>query len=176
MQRFGSIIKQINRRNNMDVEQFECSHKMSFASKEGNGKYSIYVTKDDGTDMTIYGEAIGAEGWGKGARLKIMAQPARQSKNGKWYQTAKSVELLGGEVNTSVPVPTANATKPITQDKNAQWKEKYRLTMSNLMASALANSTGAAGIDFDAIDKIVRKILSAKLDEMDDDLPKDPPF
>ena len=176
MQRFGSIIKQINRRNNMDVEQFECSHKMSFASKEGNGKYSIYVTKDDGTDMTIYGEAIGAEGWGKGARLKIMAQPARQSKNGKWYQTAKSVELLGGEVNTSVSVPTTNATKPMTQDKDAQWKEKYRLTMSNLMASALANSSGAAGIDFDAIDKIVRKILSAKLDEMDDDLPKDPPF
>ena len=171
MQRFGSIIKQINRRNNMDVEQFECSHKMSFASKEGNGKYSIYVTKDDGTDMTIYGEAIGAEGWGKGARLKIMAQPARQSKNGKWYQTAKSVELLGGEVNTSVPVPTASATKPMTQDKDAQWKEKYRLTMSNLMASALANSSGAAGIDFDAIDKIVRKILSAKLDEMDDNLP-----
>ena len=165
----------------MDVEQFECSHKMSFASKEGNGKYSIYVTKDDGTDMTIYGEAIGAEGWGKGARLKIMAQPARQSKNGKWYQTAKSVELLGGEVNTSVPVPTANAAKPMTlinaqKDKDAQWKEKYRLTMSNLMASALANSSGAAGIDFDAIDKIVRKILSAKLDEMDDDLPKDPPF
>ena len=160
----------------MDVEQFECSHKMSFASKEGNGKYSIYVTKDDGTDMTIYGEAIGAEGWGKGARLKIMAQPARQSKNGKWYQTAKSVELLGGEVNTSVSVPTTNATKPMTQDKDAQWKEKYRLTMSNLMASALANSSGAAGIDFDAIDKIVRKILSAKLNEMDDDLPKDPPF
>ena len=176
MQRFGSIIKQINRRNNMDVEQFECSHKMSFASKEGNGKYSIYVTKDDGTDMTIYGEAIGAEGWGKGARLKIMAQPARQSKNGKWYQTAKSVELLGGEVNTSVSVPTTSATKPMTQDKDAQWKEKYRLTMSNLMASALANSSGAAGIDFDAIDKIVRKILSAKLNEMDDDLPKDPPF
>jgi hypothetical protein len=176
MQRFGSIIKQINRRNNMDVEQFECSHKMSFASKEGNGKYSIYVTKDDGTDMTIYGEAIGAEGWGKGARLKIMAQPARQSKNGKWYQTARSVELLGGEVNTSVSVPTTSATKPMTQDKDAQWKEKYRLTMSNLMASALANSSGAAGIDFDAIDKIVRKILSAKLDEMDDNLPKDPPF
>ena len=160
----------------MDVEQFECSHKMSFASKEGNGKYSIYVTKDDGTDMTIYGEAIGAEGWGKGARLKIMAQPAKQSKNGKWYQTAKSVELLGGEVNTSVPVPAASSVNPMTQDKDAQWKEKYRLTMSNLMSSALANSSGATGIDFDAIDKIVRKILSAKLDEMDDDLPKDPPF
>jgi hypothetical protein len=160
----------------MELETFECSHKTAYPSRDGGGKYTIYVTKEDGTDMTIYGEAIGAEGWGKGARLKIMAQPARQSKNGKWYQTAKSVELLGGEVNTSVPVPTASATKPIAQDNDAQWKEKYRLTMSNLMASALANSTGAAGIDFDAIDKIVRKILSAKLDEMDDNLPKDPPF
>ena len=166
----------------MDVETFECSHKRSFASKEGNGKYSIYITKDDGTDMTVYGEAIGAEGWQKGARLKIMAQPARQSKNGKWYQTAKSVELLGGEVSTSVPVPNKSYTPASTLAdagnaiKDNQWKEKYRLTMSNLMASALSNSSGAAGIDFDAIDKIVRKILSAKFDPMDDDLPKDPPF
>ena len=59
----------------------------------------------------------------------------------------------------------------MVQDKDAQWKEKYRLTMSNLMASALSNSSGAAGIDFDAIDKIVRKILSAKFDPMDDSLP-----
>jgi len=59
----------------------------------------------------------------------------------------------------------------MTQDKDAQCKEKYRLTMSNLMASALSNSSCAAGIDFDAIDKIVRKILSAKFDPMDDNLP-----
>jgi len=166
----------------MELETFECSHKTAYPSRDGGGKYTIYVTKEDGTDMTIYGEAIGAEGWGKGARLKIMAQPARQSKNGKWYQTAKSVELLGGEVSTSVPVPNTSYTPASTLAdagnaiKDNQWKEKYRLTMSNLMASALANSTGAAGIDFDAIDKIVRKILSAKLNEMDDDLPKDPPF
>ena len=70
----------------METETFECSHKRSFASRDGGGKYSIYVTKDDGTEMTVYGEAIGAEGWQKGARLKVTAQPARQSKNGKWYQ------------------------------------------------------------------------------------------
>ena len=107
MQRIGSIVKQLNTRRNMDLETFECSHKKSFASRDGGGKYSIYVTKDDGSDMTIYGEAVGAEGWQKGARLKIIAMPARQSKNGKWYQTAKSVELLGGEVAASVPVPNA---------------------------------------------------------------------
>ena len=142
----------------METETFECSHKRSFASRDGGGKYSIYVTKDDGTEMTIYGEAIGAEGWQKGARLKVTAQPARQSKNGKWYQTATSVELLGGEV----AVPTgANPTATVSKDPDAQWKEKYRLTMSNLLAAQLS---GGKEVDFDAIDKYVRKILDAKKD------------
>ncbi len=111
--------------------------------------------------MTIYGEAVGAEGWQKGARLKIIAMPARQSKNGKWYQTAKSVELLGGEVAASVPVPNAVQAAPI---KSGQWEEKYRLTMSNLLAAAISKSSGSVVLndEFDAIDKIVRKILSAK--------------
>ena len=142
----------------METETFECSHKRSFASRDGGGKYSIYVTKDDGTEMTIYGEAIGAEGWQKGARLKITAQPQRQSKNGKWYQTASSVELLGGEV----AVPTgANPTATVSKDPDAKWKEKYRLTMSNLLAAQLS---GGKEVDFDAIDKYVRKILDAKKD------------
>ena len=142
----------------METETFECSHKRSFASRDGGGKYSIYVTKDDGTEMTIYGEAIGAEGWQKGARLKITAQPATKSKNGKWYQTASSVELLGGEV----AVPTgANPTATVSKDPDAQWKEKYRLTMSNLLAAQLS---GGKEVDFDAIDKYVRKILDAKKD------------
>ena len=161
MQKIGNIIKQINKRRQiMETETFECSHKRSFASKDGGGKYSIYVTKDDGTDMTVYGEAIGAEGWQKGARLKITAQPQRQSKNGKWYQTATSVELLGGEV--AVPNGTnVTPTATVSKDPDAQWKEKYRLTMSNLLAAQLS---GGKEVDFDAIDKYVRKILDAKKD------------
>ena len=155
MQRIGSIVKQLNRRNKMELETFECSHKRSFASRDGNGKYSIYITKDDGTDMTVYGEAIGAEGWQKGARLKISAEPARQSKMGKWYQTAKSVELLGGEVSASVPIPAVTQAVP----KTGQWEEKYRLTMSNLMSAAIQSGKE---INFDTIDGYVRKILSAK--------------
>ena len=147
----------------METETFECSHKRSFASRDGGGKYSIYVTKDDGTDMTVYGEAIGAEGWQKGARLKVTAQPARQSKNGKWYQTATSVELLGGEV--AVPNGTnVTPTATVSKDPDAQWKEKYRLTMSNLLAAQL--SGGKEG-DFNAIDKHVRKILDATKDVED---------
>ena len=163
MQRIGSIVKQLNIRRKMDnLETFECSHKRSFASRDGGGKYSIYVTKDDGNDMTIYGEAVGAEGWQKGARLKITALPARQSKNGKWYQTAKSVELLGGEVATTVSVPNTVQAAP---NKSGQWEEKYRLTMSNLLAASLSSGKE---VDFDAIDKMVRKILSAKNDEFED--------
>ena len=110
--------------------------------------------------MTVYGEAIGAEGWQKGARLKVTAQPARQSKNGKWYQTATSVELLGGEV--AVPNGTnVTPTATVSKDPDAQWKEKYRLTMSNLLAAQLS---GGKEVDFDAIDKYVRKILDAKKD------------
>ena len=95
--------------NNKDTETFECAHKVAFPSREGGGKYTIYVKKDNGDDMTIYGEAIGAEGWQKGARLKITAEPKRQSKTGKWYQTAKSVELLEGEV--AIPTGAVANTK-----------------------------------------------------------------
>ena len=163
MQRFGSIVKNINRRINkmQNVETFECSHKKAFASKEGNGKYSIYVTKDDGNDMTIYGEAVGAEGWSKGSRLKITAAPPRQSKNGKWYQTAQSVEMLDGQVATSVPIPSVAPTVSKPVDKQSQWKEKYRLTMSNLLAASLQSGKE---VDFGQIDKYVRMILDAQYD------------
>ena len=148
----------------MELETFECSHKVAYPSRDGGGKYSIYVTKDDGTDMTVYGEAIGAEGWQKGAKLKITAEPMRQSKNGKYYQTAKSVELLDGE---AVVIPTANVTPASTLKDAAnaiqsnQWKEKYRLTMSNLLAASIQSGKE---VDFNKVDDYVRKILSAEYD------------
>ena len=145
----------------METETFECSHKRSFASRDGGGKYSIYVTKDDGTDMTVYGEAIGAEGWQKGARLKITAQPATKSKNRKWYQTASSVELLGGEV----AVPTgANPTATVSKDPDAQWKEKYRLTMSNLISAWLSSGKELKPETHPHLDRVVRDILDARKD------------
>ena len=156
----------------METETFECTHKMAFASKDGGGKYSIYVTKDDGIDMTVYGEAIGAEGWQKGARLKVIAQPVRTSKNGKQYQTASSVELLGGEV--AVPNSNMVSAKGVqaVRDISGQWKEKYRLTMSNLLAASLQSGKE---VNFEQIDGYVRKILQAKMDSVED-LPEDAPF
>ena len=145
----------------METETFECTHKMAFASKDGGGKYSIYVTKDDGNDMTIYGEAIGAEGWAKGSKLRITAEPMRQSKTGKFYQTAKSVELIDGAAVVIPTVKSAAYGLKDPKDKFSQWKEKYRLTMSNLLASAIQSGKE---VNFEQIDEYVRKILDAKYD------------
>ena len=124
MQRFGKILNKINRKVHMENETFECSFRKAFEKDDGG--VTVYVTKDDGTDMTIYGEAIGTQRWQKGARLKIAAQPVRTSKSGKQYQTASMIELLSGEV----AVPNSTTSSVTGKDSAAQWKEKYRLTMS----------------------------------------------
>ena len=139
----------------MENETFECSFRKAFEKDDGG--VTVYVTKDDGTDMTIYGEAIGTQRWQKGARLKIAAQPVRTSKSGKQYQTASMIELLSGEV----AVPTGKTSSATGKDLAAQWKEKYRLTMSNLLSAALQSDKD---VDFDQIDKYVRKILNAQYD------------
>ena len=154
----------------METQTFECSFKRAF--EKDNGGVTLYITKDDGTDMTIYGEALGTSRWQSGARLKIAAQPVRTSKNGKQYQTASSIELLDGEVT----VPSGNMVSPqgvkTVRDLSAQWKEKYRLTMSNLLAASLQSGKD---VNFEQIDGYVRKILQAKMDSVED-LPADAPF
>ena len=154
----------------METQTFECKFKRAF--EKDNGGVTVYVTKDDGTDMTIYGEALGTSRWQQGARLKIAAQPVRTSKNGKQYQTATSIELLDGEV--TVPGGNMVSSQGVTavRDLSAQWKEKYRLTMSNLLAASLQSGKD---VNFDQIDSYVRKILSARLNSVED-LPEDAPF
>ena len=153
----------------METETFECSFKRAF--EKDNGGVTVYVTKDDGTDMTVYGEALGASRWQKGARLKIEALPVRTSKTGKQYQTANSIELLDGEV----AVPNGAATSVPTKDPHAQWKEKYRLTMSNLMSAWLSSGKEVTPEIHKNLDLIVRDILNSKMDSVDD-LQDDPPF
>ena len=169
MQRFGQIIKQINKRNKMETQTFECKFKRAFEKE--NGGVTLYITKDDGTDMTVYGEALGTSRWQQGARLKIAAQPVRTSKNGKQYQTATSIELLDGEV--AVPNDNMVSAKGVqaVRDVSGQWKEKYRLTMSNLLSASLQSGND---VNFEQIDGYVRKILQAKMDSVED-LPEDAP-
>ena len=147
----------------METQTFECKFKRAF--EKDNGGVTLYITKDDGTDMTVYGEALGTSRWQQGARLKIAAQPVRTSKNGKQYQTATSIELLDGEVT----IPENNIVSPqgvkTVRDLSAQWKEKYRLTMSNLLAASLQSGKD---VNFDEIDSYVRKILQAKMHSVED--------
>ena len=89
--------------------------------------------------------------------LKIAAQPVRTSKSGKQYQTASMIELLSGEV----AVPNGATPSATGKDPAAQWKEKYRLTMSNLLSAAIQSGND---VDFDKIDSYVRKILNAQYD------------
>ena len=153
----------------METQTFECKFKRAF--EKDNGGVTLYITKDDGTDMTVYGEALGTSRWQQGARLKIAAQPVRTSKNGKQYQTATSIENLDGEV----AVPENNMVSPqgvkTVKDLSAQWKEKYRLTISNLLAASLQSGKD---VNFEQIDGYVRKILQAKMDSVED-LPEDAP-
>jgi hypothetical protein len=165
MQKIGNIINQINRRN-METETFECSFKRAF--EKDNGGVTVYVTKDDGTDMTIYGEAMGTSRWQKGARLKIEALPIRTSKSGKQYQTANSIELLDGEVAVPTNNMVSSSGVKAVRDVAGQWKEKYRLTMSNLMSAWLSSGKEVTPEIHRNLDLIVKDILNQKMDTAED--------
>jgi N-acetylglutamate synthase/N-acetylornithine aminotransferase len=176
MQKFGNIIKQINRRTNMEHETFECSFKKAF--EKDDGQVTVYVTKDDGSDMTIYGEALGSSRWPKGARLKIDAQPVRTSKTGKQYQTASRIECLSEVSDNSGSAPSMVSSNGVQAVRNVadQFSEKYRLTMSNLIGSYMSGGKIPTESEFQQIDNLVRKVLDAKANSVDEILSDDPPF
>jgi hypothetical protein len=176
MQKFGKIIKQINRRTNMEHETFECSFKKAF--EKDDGQVTVYVTKDDGTDMTVYGEALGSSRWPKGARLKINAQPVKTSKTGKQYQTANRIECLSEVSDNSGAAPNMVSATGVQAVRNVtdQFSEKYRLTMSNLIGSYMSGGKIPTESEFQQIDNLVRKVLDAKANSVEEILSDDPPF
>ena len=160
----------------MEHETFECSFKKAF--EKDDGQVTVYITKDDGTDMTIYGEALGSSRWPKGARLKIDAQPVRTSKTGKQYQTASRIECLSevsdnsGSSQSMVSATGVQAVRNVTD----QFSEKYRLTMSNLIGSYMSGGKIPTESEFQQIDNLVRKVLDAKANSVEEILSDDPPF
>lgn len=174
MQKIGKIIKQINRRTNMEHETFECTFKKAF--EKDDGQVTVYINKDDGTDMTIYGEALGSQRWPAGARLKIDAQPVRTSKTGKQYQTASRIECLSEQ--SAAPVSNMVSATGVQASRNIpdQFSEKYRLTMSNLIASYMSGGKVPTDSEFQQIDNLVRKVLDAKANSIEEILKDDAPF
>ena len=160
----------------MEHETFECSFKKAF--EKDDGQVTVYVTKDDGSDMTIYGEALGSSRWPKGARLKIDAQPVRTSKTGKQYQTASRIECLSEVSDNSGVAPNMVSSSGVQTIRNVtdQFSEKYRLTMSNLIGSYMSGGKIPTESEFQQIDNLVRKVLEAKANSVEEILSDDPPF
>ncbi len=160
----------------MEHETFECSFKKAF--EKDDGQVTVYVTKDDGSDMTIYGEALGSSRWPKGARLKIDAQPVRTSKSGKQYQTASRIECLSEISDNSGVAPNMISSSGVQTIRNVtdQFSEKYRLTMSNLIGSYMSGGKIPTESEFQQIDNLVRKVLEAKANSVEEILSDDPPF
>ena len=114
-------------------------------------------------------------------RLKIDAQPARTSKTGKQYQTASRIECLSEVSDSSGSAPAVNATYSANVAHAAvkpldQFSEKYRLTMSNLIASYMSGGKVPTDSEFQQIDNLVRKVLDAKASSVDEILKDDVPF
>ena len=158
----------------MEHETFECTFKKAF--EKDDGQVTVYINKDDGTDMTIYGEALGSQRWPTGARLKIAAQPVRTSKTGKQYQTASRIECLSEQ--SAAPVSNMVSASGVQASRNMpdQFSEKYRLTMSNLIASYMSGGKVPTDSEFQQIDNLVRKVLDAKANSVEEILKDDAPF
>jgi DNA-directed RNA polymerase subunit L len=94
----------------------------------------------------------------KGQKVTVTGYPIK--KPGSNNQTCVKIETDG----EAPPPAVANATARSNGAKSVQntmdvWKEKYRLTMSNLLSAAIQSGKE---VDYDQIDGFVRKILDAK--------------
>ena len=98
----------------------------------------------------------------KGQQVTVTGYPIK--KPGSNNQTCVKIETEEGA--TPMPQAQVNATarsNGATSVRNTQdvWKEKYRLTMSNLLSAAIGSGKE---VNFDQIDKYVRMILEAEYD------------
>ncbi|MDA0764140.1 MAG: hypothetical protein O3A39_06865 [Proteobacteria bacterium] len=121
-------------------------------------KYWLSVELDDRTERRLYVEQ-NCRHIQKGQRVKVTGLPIKKA--GSNNQTCVSVESEGGETMQQTNVsPKVNGVSNIS-NRSDVWKEKYRLTMSNLLSAAIQSGKE---VSFDQIDKYVRMILSAEYD------------
>jgi len=164
MQKLGQVIKNINnrRRKTMaNTEVYEATVKgvKDIHTEESPVKYWLSVDLDNGSERRLYVEQ-NCRHIQKGQRVKVTGYPIKKA--GSNNQTCVSIDTLDGSeapVVTDAPVPLrSNGKAPSGND----WKEKYRLTMSNLISSWLASGKQLNDDEYNQIDKFVRKILDAQ--------------
>lgn len=166
MQKLGQVIKNINDRRRKykmtNTEQYEATVKgvKDIHTAEAPVKYWLSVDLDDGSDRRLYVEQ-NCRHIQKGQRVKVTGYPIKKA--GSNNQTCVAIDTLDG----SEPPAAGSADNPIIvpQKKsvgNTDWKEKYRLTMSNLISSWLSSGKTLNDDEYRQIDNYVRKILDAK--------------
>ena len=170
MQKIGQVIKNINNRrriNMSNTEMYEATVKgvKDIHTEDAPVKYWLSVDLDDGSDRRLYVEQ-NCRHIQKGQRVKVTGYPIKKA--GSNNQTCVSIDTLdGSQPPSDAPAPVkTNGGRPVNND----WKEKYRLTMSNLISSWLASGKQLNDDEYNQIDKFVRKILDAQYvtDTMED--------
>lgn len=136
-------------------------------------KYWLSVDLEDGSERRLYVEQ-NCRHIQKGQKVKVTGYPIK--KVGSNNQTCVSIDSLDGSespVSMSTPTKSNGYSKP---PANNDWKEKYRLTMSNLISSWLSSGKQLTDDEYNQIDKYVRKILDAKYVEIMTDNMEEAPF
>lgn len=128
-------------------------------------KYWLSVKLDDNTERKLF-VPQNCRQMNKGDRVKVTGYVIK--KPGSINQSCTKIEPIDSadQVEESNPQPTVQYKQQVSNGQNDQWKEKYRLTMSNLLAAALNKSSGSVvhNDEFGAIDMMVRKVLNASKD------------
>lgn len=168
MQRFGAIIKHINNKNRRktmaQTETYKATVKgvKDIHDEENPVKYWLSVEMENGMDRRLYVDQ-NCRHIQKGQQVTVTGYPIK--KPGSNNQTCVKVETEEGsegvEPMQQATVNTPARTNGATSVRNTQdvWKEKYRLTMSNLLSAAIGSGKE---VDFGQIDKYVRMILEAE--------------
>ncbi len=128
-------------------------------TEEDPVKYWLSVELENGTDRKLYVDQ-NCRHIQKGQKVTVTGYPIK--KPGSNNQTCTKIETDGEAPPQAIVNATArsNGVKSVANTMDV-WKEKYRLTMSNLIAASLSSGKE---VDFDAVDKMVRKILNAQYD------------
>jgi len=171
MENLKTIINKINKRRTMseNVESYEATIQglKDIHDSENPVKYWLSVKLDDQSERKLF-VPQNCRQMNKGDRVKVTGYKIK--KPGSNNQSCIKIDPMDWNNATesnpaSSPMPT---TKPVSNGQSAsnstdQWKEKYRLTMSNLLSSVLPNKevTEYESI-YTEMDKIAKKILSAQ--------------
>jgi hypothetical protein len=175
MEKLNNILKRINKRSKMseNVESYQATIQglKDIHDADNPVKYWLSVKLDNNTDRKLF-VPQNCRQMNKGDRVKVTGYKIR--KQGSINQSCIKIEPVdnGEDMGQSVPTdvqpayPENKTVSNVLPKHVDQWKEKYRLTMSNLLSAALQKSSASVvqNDEFDAIDQMVRKVLKASYD------------